>query len=208
MTTLRLVRHGETDYNAEGIFRGRMDVGLNEKGEQQATSLAEYLSTRRVDVVYTSPLRRATRTAELIASRHGLQTRVVPGLIDLDCGEWQGLSRHEVKERYGELYAQWEKTPHLVRLPGGESLHEVRSRAVDFVHRVAMENERDLVFVSHRVVNKVLICALLGLDDSHFWNIRLDVCGMTTFSYGKGRFVLTKHNDTSFLGTMSALGDF
>ncbi|MFW6151311.1 MAG: histidine phosphatase family protein [Chloroflexota bacterium] len=208
MSTVMLVRHGETAYNAEGIFRGRADVPLNERGEQQAGSLAGYLQTRRVDVVYSSPLKRALTTAEVIAARGGLQAQVAPELIDLDCGEWQGLSRQKVEERYGDLYAQWEESPHLLRLPGGESLQEVRARALEFVRGVAMAHEGHFVFVSHRVVNKVLICGLLGLDDSHFWNIRLDVCGVTTFSYKRGRFVLIAHNDTSFLGTASALADF
>lgn len=208
MSTLMLVRHGETAFNVEGIFRGRADVALNERGEQQASSLAQYLETRRVDAVYSSPLKRALRTAEVIATRPGLRPHLAPELIDLDCGEWQGLSRQEVEERYGDLYAQWEETPHLLRLPGGESLQEVRARALEFVRGVAMGNEGHFVFVSHRVVNKVLICGLLGLDDSHFWNIRLDVCGVTTFSYRKGRFVLVAHNDTSFLGLASALADF
>ena len=64
--------------------------------------------------------------------------------------------------------------------------------------------------MSHRVVNKVLICALLGLDDAHFWNIRQDTGGITTFSYENGQFILTRHNDTSFLESMgqAPLGDF
>jgi broad specificity phosphatase PhoE len=60
-----------------------------------------------------------------------------------------------------------------------------------------------VVLVSHRVVNKVLICALLGLDNSHFWNIKLDTCGIASFIYERGRFILTRHNDTSYLKTIS-----
>jgi broad specificity phosphatase PhoE len=67
------------------------------------------------------------------------------------------------------------------------------------VDEAAAKHERSVALVSHRVVNKVLICALLGLDNSHFWNIRQDICGMTTFAYADGRFTLTKHNDTSYL---------
>ncbi|MCK5224253.1 histidine phosphatase family protein, partial [Candidatus Calescamantes bacterium] len=64
--------------------------------------------------------------------------------------------------------------------------------------------------VSHRVVNKVLICSLLGLDNSHFWNIKQDVGGITTFNYVDGRFILTKHNDISHLKELqrSVLDDF
>ena len=75
---------------------------------------------------------------------------------------------------------------------------------------MACKHEGTVVLVSHRVVNKVLICALLGLDNSHFWNIRQDTCGITSFVYGKGQYILTGHNDTSYLNTLcqSALNDF
>jgi len=78
------------------------------------------------------------------------------------------------------------------------------------VDEVVAKHEGTVVLVSHRVVNKVLICALLGLDNSHFWNIRQDTCGMTTFACENGRFILTKHNDTSHLRPLpqAQLSDF
>ena len=78
------------------------------------------------------------------------------------------------------------------------------------VDEVIAKCEGVVILVSHRVVNKVLICALLGLDNSHFWNIRQDTCGITTFTYENRRFILTKHNDTSFLKPIgkAPLSDF
>jgi broad specificity phosphatase PhoE len=78
------------------------------------------------------------------------------------------------------------------------------------INQVIIKHEGTVALVSHRVVGKVLICALLGLDNSHFWNIRLDTCGITTFLYEKNRFTLAQHNDTSFLRPLgkAALGDF
>ena len=78
------------------------------------------------------------------------------------------------------------------------------------VDEVIAKHDGTVVLVSHRVVNKVLICALLGLDNSHFWNIKQDTGGTTTFAYQKGRFILTKHNDTSYLRPLqeAPLSDF
>jgi broad specificity phosphatase PhoE len=78
------------------------------------------------------------------------------------------------------------------------------------VNGVIAKHSGGVVLVSHRVVNKVLICALLGLDNSHFWNIKQDTCAITVFSYENGRFVLTRHNDTSYLKPLKSaeLGDF
>jgi probable phosphoglycerate mutase len=95
-------------------------------------------------------------------------------------------------------------------MPEGESLTDVRERALGVVNEVVAKHEGTIVLVSHRVVNKVLICALLGLDNSHFWNIKQDVGGITTFSYENERFILTKHNDTSYLTPVKKAppGDF
>ncbi len=210
MTQIILVRHGETEWNVGEIFRGRIDIELNKTGIKQAELLAKYLSYLRIDAIYSSPLRRALTTAEIMANYHKLDVVITPGLIDFDYGEWQGLPHQEVKDRYKELYAQWINHPGRVRMPAGESLDEVRKRAVSVVDRVIAKYEGSVVLVSHRVVNKVLICALLGLDNSHFWNVRQDTCGITIFTYENGRFILTRHNDTSFLRRLSkaALSDF
>ena len=95
-------------------------------------------------------------------------------------------------------------------MPTGESLDEVRKRTMDVVSDVISKYTGTVVLVSHRAVNKVLICALLGLDNSHFWNIRQDVCGITVFTHENGQFILTKHNNTSYLKPIQkyTLSDF
>jgi len=199
MTEIILARHGETEWNVAEIFRGRIDIDLNEMGVKQAGLLAEYLSNVKIDAIYSSPLKRALKTAEIIAGYHKLDVDVASGLIDFNYGKWQGLSHQEVKDKYKELYAEWINHPDQIKMPAGESLDDVRKRTNDVVAELIASYEGTVVLVSHRVVNKVLICALLGLDNSHFWNIRQDTCGITIFTYENGRFILTKHNDTSYL---------
>jgi len=210
MTEFILARHGETEWNVAEVFRGRIDVELNETGIKQAELLAEYLSDSKIDAIYSSPLKRALKTAETIAGYHKLEVKIAPGLIDLDYGEWHGLPHPEVKDKYKQLYAEWINSPDKVRMPAGESLNDVRERAIAVVDNVIAKYDGTVVLVSHRVVNKVLICALLGLDNSHFWNIRLDTCGITTFTYENERFILTRHNDTSYLKPLqkAPLSDF
>jgi alpha-ribazole phosphatase len=200
MVEIILARHGETDWNTGEIFRGRADVPLNATGLRQAKLLAEYLKGEKIDAVYSSPLQRAVKTAEAIAARQGLDIKTVENINDIDYGEWQGLSLDEVKERYPELYQDWLDTPEQVRLPGGESLAEVRGRVMPFVDDAMMRcGEGKIVMVSHRVVHKVLTCALLGLDNDSFWNFRLDTGGITRFEFNGDRAVLVSHNDTSYL---------
>ncbi len=208
MTEIILIRHGETEWNVSEVFRGRIDIKLNRTGIKQAELLAGYLSERKIDAIYSSPLQRALKTAETISGCHGLDVKIAPGLIDFDCGEWQGLSLQEVKDSQKETYAEWASRPERVKIPGGESLDDVTQRAMKIVDDVIVKYGGAVVLVAHRVVNKVLICALLGLNNSHFWNIRQDNCGITTFAYENGRFILTEHNNTSFLGQKARPGDF
>ena len=95
-------------------------------------------------------------------------------------------------------------------MPDGESLNDVRERVVRVVSDIISKYKGTVILVSHRVVNKILICALLALDNSHFWNIKQDTGGITTFAYENGRFILIKHNDTSYLKPLqkAPLSDF
>jgi broad specificity phosphatase PhoE len=210
MTELILARHGETAWNVEKIFRGRADVDLDEVGIRQADLLGKYLSNWRLEAIYSSPVKRALDTANIVARYHRVSVHVAQGLADFDYGEWQSLPEREVKKLYPDLLNEWHNSPHKVKMPGGESLEDVRARATEVVNDVLSKYQGSVVLVSHRVVNKVLICSLLGLDNSHFWNISVDVGGITIFNYVDGRFVLTKHNDTSYLRELqqTALGDF
>ena len=210
MTTILLIRHGDTDWNVEEVFRGHVDVELNDIGIKQVQLLSRYLESVSIGVVYSSPLKRALKTARMIAASHHITVKTARELIDFDYGEWQGMSHTSVKGKYRVLYDEWLNNPHLVKMPKGESLEDVRDRATSLVERIIAQHEGSIALVSHRVIHKVIICALLGLDNSHFWNIKLDTCGITTFVYENKRFILERHNDTSFLKSIDrpALSDF
>jgi len=205
-----LARHGETEWNAGEVFRGRADIDLNETGRKQVKLLGEYLNETNVEAVYSSPLKRALNTAKAIAGHHHLVVEVTPHLNDLNFGEWEGQQVEEVKQKYPHPFELWASRPEKVRLPGGETLEEVRERAMKVVHGATISYSSNVVLVTHRVVIKVLVCALLGLDNSHFWNVMVDTCGLTTFRYERDRFVLIRHNDNSFLKALNAasLKDF
>ena len=199
MTTVYLIRHGQTAWNREEVFRGRADIPLNETGRKEALLTGQYLRKVKVGSVYSSPLSRAVETAEAIAGHQGKEVQILDGLIDIDFGRWQGVSHEGVRERYGELYRHWKNTPNLVRFPGGESLEEVRERALREIHEAVQTHAVEtLVMVSHRVVNKIVICGLLGLDNSHFWEIGQDTGCINVLEFGEG-FTLRRLNDTSHL---------
>ncbi len=200
MTRVYLVRHGTTDWNKEEIFRGRVDCKLNETGQAEARALAGYFRDIPVEVIYSSPLSRATETAQVIAAAKGLRVLPDPAFVDMDFGAWQRMPLREVKEKYPELYRVWREQPQAMTPPGGENLPQVRARAWEGLRRIVQENpERALLIISHRVVTKVLICAVLGLDDSHFWQIQQDTTAVNCFQHNGGVFITSLINDTCHL---------
>ena len=101
-TTIVLVRHGETGWNRERRYQGHADRPLNDAGRAQAGELAETLLLEGVSAVYTSPLRRASETARIVADRLGLEAQELEPLREIDVGEWQGLTVDEVRTRFPE----------------------------------------------------------------------------------------------------------
>jgi broad specificity phosphatase PhoE len=203
MTRVYLVRHGTTDWNKEEIFRGRLDCKLNETGQAEARALAGYFKDIPVEVIYSSPLSRATETAQVIAAAKGLRVLPDPAFMDMDFGAWQGLPLKEVKEKYSDLYRVWRERPQAITFPGGENLAQVRARAREGLTRVVQDNpEKTVLIISHRVVTKVLICAVLGLDDSHFWQIQQDTTAVNCFQHNRSIFITSLINDTCHLKSL------
>lgn len=200
MTSIYLVRHGQTAWNREEIFRGRTDVPLDETGLKQAELAGEYLKEVEIDAIYSSSLSRALETAGRIARFHNLKVQPLEGIIDMSFGNWEGHAHQEIKKNDSETYRRWREEPHLVRLPGGEGLDDVRVRSMAALEEVIREHPgKALVLVSHRVVCKVLICAILGLDNSHFWQISQDPTAINLIHYRNGKYILSLMNETCHL---------
>lgn len=204
MTRLVVVRHGRTEWNRVERFRGRADIQLDEVGIRQAEAAAARIAEWQVSAIYSSPLNRALSTAEILARPFSLEVKLLPGIIDIDYGEWQGLSPEEATAKYGDLYSTWLNSPHQVKFPAGESLAEVRERAASAVgDLIAQHPKETIVLVSHKVVCQILILSLLGLDNSHFWEITQDVCAVNLFEVRGGVPSALSLNDTCHLKSLN-----
>jgi broad specificity phosphatase PhoE len=200
MTRIILVRHGQTPWNKDKIFRGSRDIPLNDTGREEARLAGEWLKGETIHAAYCSPLSRARDTGEAIAKHHGLQVADLPGLTDLKYGDWEGLPLTEVKVKYADLYRRWETAPHTVRFPNGETLDEVKARALAAVAAVVQRHpEQTVLLAAHRAVNKVLIAALIGLDNSNFWRIGQDTTAVNCFNIVNGTWHIMLLNDTCHL---------
>lgn len=186
-------------------FRGRADLSLDETGIKQAEAAAASLKGRQVAAIYSSPLKRAMQTAEAIAKVFRLPVQPLQGLIDMDFGEFQGLSAEEARKKDGQLLNMWLERPHLAKFPKGESLDIVRERVLAAVDELAARHvDQTVILVSHKVVCQVLMCAMLGLDNSHFWQVRQDVNAINIFEIRDGAPLVTLVNDTCHLKNLPA----
>ncbi len=200
MTFIYLVRHGQTAWNKEEVFRGRTDIPLDETGLKQAELVGQYFKEMEIHALYSSPLSRALQTAEAIARIGRLKVRQLEAITDMSFGSWEGHPHQEVRKMDPETYRQWVESPHLLKLPGGETLDEVRTRSVTALEELIRDHlEKTIVLVSHRVICKVLICAILGLDNSHFWQITQDTTAINLIQYRKGKYILSLLNETCHL---------
>ncbi len=160
-TTIVLVRHGETDWNRERRFQGHADMPLNEVGRSQASELAERLLGEPVTAIYTSPLRRASETAKILADKLGVEARTHEALREIDVGTWEGLTIVEVKRRFPERADQswragWED---------GETYEDLASRVVPALLELGSKHEDGHVLVvTHAGPIRAALAASMGLS--------------------------------------------
>jgi len=197
-TDLLLVRHGQTAWNQEERFRGRMDLPLTEPGKRRAHALAAHIASHyQPAAIYSSPLRRAVETAEPIAASLRLAVQPSEGLLDIDFGDLTGLSLQEAQRAFPEIYQAWMETPHTVRFPSGESLIDVRARGAAYVCEICQQHpNQQVVLVTHSVMLRVLFCYLLGLHESAFWQFHVDTCSLSVFRVSANRTTLMQANYT------------
>ena len=184
-----LVRHGATDWNLQGRCQGSTDRDLSEVGVRQAEQLSTLLSREGIDAIYSSNLRRARRTAELISQPHKLPVLIEEEVRELDHGELEGLTFNEIKNNYAEFLVRWRSVPAEVRVPGGEGLADVAARAWSGLGQIIerhAEAER-IVVVSHNFPILGIVCRATGTHLNDYRNFHLDPCSVTRLGYDAGR---------------------
>jgi broad specificity phosphatase PhoE len=180
MTTLILVRHGETDWNRDGRWQGQADAPLNEYGRDQARALADELTGEQVAVVYASDLSRARETAEIIARRLSRPLEVDPRLREVHVGGWSGLTMDEIDSRYPDDVARWRAGDPEHTFDGGETYAEMGERVVTAVEEIAERypGERVVVVLHGGPIRSVLAHAAgITYEEQRHRREHLDNCG-------------------------------
>jgi broad specificity phosphatase PhoE len=176
MAQLYVVRHGQTDWNVQNRYQGASDVVLNATGRQQANEVAERIQQNyTVDIVVSSPLRRARETADIIATVLNIDVCIMKQFTERNVGVYEGLTPVEAKSRYPEIWAQ-NITRHLNTAPiGGETILEVGSRILDGLNHIKMHYQsKNVVLVAHGYVARMINGILNRVSDDLFHSYRLE----------------------------------
>jgi probable phosphoglycerate mutase len=201
-TSLLLLRHGETELSLERRFSGHGDAELTPNGLAQAAAAADRLSREpyRLDVIVTSPLKRARQTAEAVAQRTGLDVDVEEDLREADFGDWEGHTFTEVQRRWPAELAAWLADP-TVAPPGGESFATAAQRVQAAGERLVERYEgKTVLAVSHVTPIKLLLTQALLAPLASLYRMHLDLACLSLIEhYADGPAVVKSFNDTSHL---------
>jgi probable phosphoglycerate mutase len=201
MTKIILVRHGHVEGISPERFRGRADLALTTEGRRQADATARRIhAVWAPTAVYTSPLSRSRETGETIGKLSGLSPNLVDGLIDIDYGQWQGLTPDQVRARWPELLDTWYRAPDWAAIPGGETLQDVLTRAVSALRKVIHRHPNDTaVLVGHDSVNRVVLLHALELPLSRYWRLGQGPCAINEIDFLEDGPVVVSVNETCHL---------
>jgi broad specificity phosphatase PhoE len=205
-TTVFLIRHGVTDWHAARKVLGHKDTPLNDEGRFQAAAASEALAGVSLGEILSSPLQRAIQTAEIIGSKFNIEIARDPRLIDFQAGRWSGMTHGEISA--SPEYQAFLANPSAERIPGGESLEEIRRRSVAAIEQALADNPSGdgIAVVSHAGVIRVLLAHYLGSPPANYHRIRVAPGSVSILSFADDR-VLPRVLAVNALGKIARVLD-
>ncbi len=206
MTTIYLTRHGSTMWNYEKRFQGQKDSELTEEGIGQAESLRNRINDMDIDVIYTSPIKRAFRTANIVRGNKDIEIITSDALKELHFGEYEGLTEEELlaQGRGSELRKVFAGEID-VRLPGGETLRELSHRVGEFIDNIlACQEGKSVLVVTHGAALRAIIRHIEKKDE--YPNFIVGQTTLTKVNYINGNAEMEYINDGSHLKDNKKIG--
>ncbi len=197
---LWLSRHGQTAWNLGRRYQGQGDSGLTPQGECAARCLCRRLAEAPLDIVYTSDLERAWRTAELAMAGRAIPIIRDPAWREMQYGAWEGLTRAEVKARYPDLWRQRLSDKAAMTPPGGESLLQVQERVLSALAALWRAHlQQSVLVITHSGPLYVLACWLHAVDLNQVARVQTTNCGLSAVQWESAEPILTFWDDVRHL---------
>ncbi len=190
MKTIWLTRHGETEWNTIRKMQGQLNSALTDNGIQQAKNLSKWIENERIDIIYTSPLKRAYDTATILKGHRDIPIVAHEDLMEINLGQWQGQCISDVKAQEPEKHQAFWFTPDKYQATSGEDFYDVRKRVQRFCQEVLdTENNKNILIVAHAIVLKSFIAYTKNLPVSKLWTgERLKPTSISKSTYMERKF--------------------
>ncbi len=210
VTTLYLIRHGETEGAEVRRYKGSIDVPLSKKGIEQMKRVSKFLNRsyksyasympykKSLSAVYCSDLSRAINSAGIISEQHGLKPVIIPGFRERNFGIWEGMSFDEIREKYPAEFDSWANNPLKFSPMGGESTLQVRDRVINALDNILKNHHptppspsrgegkgggESIVIVSHGGVNRIILCHILGIPLENIFRVEQDYAAVNIIEF-------------------------
>lgn len=202
MKTIIMVRHGQSETNVHKVFTGQLNAPLTDAGREQARLMAQYLDKFRVDKIYASSLDRAVETAQAIAERQNCPMEKRDELMEINSGEWQGLTFEEIAEKYPENYQLWKNNIGFATPDGGETCKQLYERVSAFLEKVLAQKEEVICLVCHATPIRMMESFILaGSADGAQEIPWVPNASVTVYAYD-GKFTVVERGTCDFLGEL------
>ncbi len=199
-TRIYFVRHGESEWNIINKVQGQKNSLLTENGKLQAAKLANRLKNHDIDIIYSSDLTRAYETALTIANEKNMIPIKNSNLQEMNFGIWEGELFNDILVEHKEDYLKWVKSPELLEIPKGETIHDLENRVGSEVKKIINVNKgKNILIVSHGTALKTMILSLLNTSLNNYKNLAMGNVSLSIVEVRDYNNVLITYNDTSHL---------
>lgn len=196
MRFIIFLRHGQAVNNTKRLLAGRSPgVSLTSKGIEQAERIAKFLTPFNISAIYSSPIERAEKTAEIVAKHNSLEYKLDERLIELDMGKFTGMEYDTIFEKHGNVFFKFYDGELEIAHNGVETFVQVKNRVLSIIDHVLKEhNDQNVLLVTHMDPIKAMISTVLKLDANSMFELIIENASLTVFKEHEGKITLSAIN--------------
>lgn len=196
MRFIIFLRHGQAVNNTKRLLAGRSPgVSLTSKGIEQAERIAKFLKPFNISAIYSSPIERAEKTAEIVAKHNSLEYKLDERLIELDMGKFTGMEYDTIFEKHGNVFFKFYDGELEIAHNGVETFVQVKNRVLSIIDHVLKEhNDQNVLLVTHMDPIKAMISTVLKLDANSMFELIIENASLTVFKEHEGKITLSAIN--------------